>query len=106
MVKIKELEEHFGKSFDEILKDNSVVFIANNSASAYSNYYTNEILLYGGDKEQKQEIKEYLYRIKDDFINWLDKECNSDELLNYEIDYYKRHFKLEDGKIYFLNDYI
>ena len=57
-------------------------------------------------KEQKQEMKQYLYNIKDDFINWLDKSCNANELLNYEVDYYKRHFKLENGKIYFLNSYI
>ena len=106
MVKIKELEEHFGKSFDELLKDNSIVYIADNSINAYNNYYTDEILLYCNNKEQKDEMKQYLYNIKDSFVNWLDKECNSDELLNYEIDYYKRHFKLENGKIYFLNDYI
>ena len=51
-------------------------------------------------------MKQYLYNIKDDFINWLDKSCNANELLNYEVDYYKRHFKLENGKIYFLNSYI
>lgn len=106
MIRIQELEKHFGKSFDEILKDNDICFIADNSNLAYSNYWTNELLLYCNTEEQKQEMKQYLYNIKDDFMNWLEKECNSDELLNYEVDYYKRHFKLENGKIYFLNSYI
>ena len=30
MIKIKDLEEHFGKTFDEILKDNDIVCIAEN----------------------------------------------------------------------------
>ena len=106
MIKIKELEKHFGKSFDEIIKDNDIRYIADNSHLAYSNYWTNELFLYCHTEEQKQEMKRYLYNIKNDFINWLDKNCNADELLNYEVDYYKRHFKLENGKIYFLNSYI
>lgn len=107
MIKIKELEEHFGKSFDEILKDNDICYIADNSSLAYSNYWNNELFLYCNTEEEKQEMKQYLYNIKDDFMNWLDKECNSNDLLGeYEVDYYKRHFKLENGKIYFLNSYI
>lgn len=106
MIKIKELEKHFGKSFDEIIKDNDICYIADNSSLAYSNYWTNELFLYCHTEEQKQEMKQYLYNIKDDFMSWLDKSCNADELLNYEVDYYKRHFKLENGKIYFLNSYI
>ena len=30
MIKIKDLEKHFGKTFDEILKDNDIVCIAEN----------------------------------------------------------------------------
>lgn len=32
--------------------------------------------------------------------------CNADELLNYELSTYQRHFMLENGKVYYLNSYL
>ena len=61
MIKIKELEEHFGKSFDEILKDNDICYIADNSSLAYSNYWTNELLLYCNTEEGRKTRNETIF---------------------------------------------
>ena len=62
-------------------------------------------MLYCNTKEEKEEMKQYLYSIKEDFYKWV-KNCSGEELLNYDISTYQRHFMLENGKIYYLNSYI
>ena len=57
------------------------------------------------DNEDKKVVKEYLNAIKKDFYKWVEN-CNADELLNYELSTYQRHFMLENGKVYYLNSYL
>ena len=103
MIKIKDLEEYFGKSFNKILQDNDICFIADNIKNAWKDYYKYELEsvldLY------KKETKAYLNDIKTDFYKWVET-CNTDKLLNYDLSTYQRHFRLENGKVYYLNSYI
>jgi len=120
MIKIKDLEEHFGKTFDEILKDNDIVCIAENDyIKLGENGYIKTTIDYAWEDycnwekeenaftwETEDDINKYLNSIKKDFYKWVEK-CNADELFNYELSTYQRHFKLLDnGKVYYLNSYI
>lgn len=104
MIKIKELEKYYGEDFDELLKENKIVYIADDKIGAFDNYRKWE-LSYCYDDIDKMERKMYLANIRDNFYKWVEN-CNADELLNYDLDTYERHFMLENGKIYYLNEYI
>lgn len=104
MIKIKDLENYFEKSFDELLNDNDIVMVADDIKGAWGDYRSWE-LKYCYDNEDKKVVKEYLNAIKKDFYKWVEN-CNADELLNYELSTYQRHFMLENGKVYYLNSYI
>lgn len=104
MIKIKDLENYFEKSFDELLNDNDIIVIADDINGAWEDYRSWE-LKYCYDNEDKKVVKEYLNAIKKDFYKWVEN-CNADELLNYELSTYQRHFMLENGKVYYLNSYL
>lgn len=120
MIKIKELEKHFGKSFDEILKDSDIVCIAENDYIklgdngyikttidfAWDDYCDYEKENSGFIWETEEDAEKYLKSIKKDFYKWVEK-CNANELFNTELSTYQRHFKvLDNGKVYYLNSYI
>ena len=106
MIKIKDLEEYFGKTFDEILKDNDIVMVADDIKGAWEDYCNWEKGENAFTWETEDDINKYLNSIKKDFYKWVEK-CSADELFNYELSTYQRHFKLLDnGKVYYLNSYI
>lgn len=101
IVKIKELEEYFNKSLNELIEDNDILEVANDLDTCFNDYSKWE-------KENSIDLEncnEYLKSIKKDFYNWVEN-CNSNDLLNYDLETYQRHFKLENGKYYYLNSYI
>lgn len=95
MVKIKELEEYFEKSFNELITDNDIVEIANDLDTCFNDYVKWEKTLYNNNVED----------LREDFNKWVEN-CNANDLLDYELETYQRHFKLENGKYYYLNNYI
>lgn len=95
MIRIQELEKHFGKSFDEIIKSGDIIKIADTTENAFEDYVLWE----------RANFKENVEHLKDDFYKWVEN-CNADDLLNYELSTYQRHFKLENGSIYYLNSYL
>ena len=118
MIKIKELEEYFGKSFDEIVKDNDIVCVGENDyIKLGENGYIKTTIDFAWEDYCKwerntqyntdyEEVEKYLNSIKKDFYKWV-KNCKADELFNYDLSTYQRHFKLLDnGKVYYLNTYI
>lgn len=108
MIKIKDLENYFEKSFDELLNDNDIIVVADDINGAWEDYYNWEIEnsnLYEINNTLNGETKKYLNTIKDEFYKWVEN-CNADELLNYELNTYQRHFMLENGKVYYLNSYL
>lgn len=104
MIKITELEKYFEKSFDKLLNDNDIVMVADDIKGAWGNYRNWE-LKYCYDNEDKKIVKEYLNTIKTDFYKWV-QNCSTDDLFNYELSTYQRHFMLEDNNIYYLNSYL
>ena len=110
MIKIKELEEYFGKSFDEILADNDIICIAENDyIKLGENGYIKTTIDFAWEdyvKWEKENYGENVEHLKKDFYKWVEK-CNADDLFNYELNTYQRHFKvLDNGKVYYLNSYI
>lgn len=95
MVKIKELEEYFGKSFNELITDNDICEIACDLDTCFNDYVKWEKTLYNNNVED----------LREDFNKWVEN-CNANDLLSYELETYQRHFKLENGKYYYLNNYI
>ena len=111
MIKIKELEEHFGKSFDEILSDNTIIEIGGGDYIKLGNngYIKTSIDFAWEDycKWEKDLYNNDVKKLQKDFYKWVEK-CTIDDLFGvYELETYQRHFKvLDNGKVYYLNDYI
>ena len=117
MVKIKELEEYFEEDFDTILKNNRIVEIAKNDYIKLGDkgYIKTTIDFAWEDYceweknywRDKKELEKYLKKIKKDFYKWV-KNCTINDLFgDYELQTFQRHFKvLDNGKVYYLNDYI
>jgi len=104
MIKIKDLENYFEKSFDELLNDRDIIMVADDINGAWEDYCNWEKDFQNGCEDE--ELTRYLNMIKDEFYKWVEN-CNAEQLLEYEIDTYQRHFMLEEnGKVYYLNEYI
>ena len=101
MVKIKELEKYFNKSYKDILEDNDIWEITNDIDILWEDYCKWE----RDFGYSENETENYLKSIKNDFYKWVEN-CSGSELLDYEIDTWQRHFKLENGKYCYLNSYI
>lgn len=109
MIKIIELEKYFDNDFNTLLKNKDIVKIADNITDSWEDYCKWEKSFVHFDKElnkmEKQEIDDYLLSIKNDYIKWV-QNCSADDLFNYELSTYQRHFMLEDNNIYYLNSYL
>lgn len=101
MVKIKELENYYNKTFKELVNDNDIIEIANDIDTLWKDYQKWEL----ENSFDVTDTNDYLQAIKKDFYKWVEN-CNGTDLLDYEIQTYQRHFKLENGKYYYLNSYI
>jgi hypothetical protein len=101
MVKIKELEEYFGKSYKDILEDDDILEITNDIDILWEDYCKWE-MDFTCDEENS---KRYLESIKKDFYKWVEN-CSGSDLLDYDISTFQRHFKLENGKYCYLNNMI
>lgn len=99
MIKIKDLEKYFEKSFDEILEDSDIIFVADDIPNAWKNYVEWE----ESNAFELSGTHDYLKSIKSDFEKWV-ATCNANDLLDHEISTYERHFMLENGKVYYLNN--
>lgn len=97
MIKIKDLETYFETDFNTLLNNNDIVFIASNVKDAVKSFIVDEFKMYNNVVDEETIIA---------FEKWLDK-CSADELLYSNLDYYQRYFKvLDNGNIYYLNNYI
>lgn len=109
MIKIKELEKHFESSFDELIKDNDICLIADDLESAWEDYKNWEKQYTHYDKDlnllDENAVDKDLESRKNEFMESV-KNNNADDLFNYELNVITRHFMLENGKVYYLNNYI
>ena len=120
MITIKDLEKHFGKSFDEIIKCNDIICVGNNDYIklgengyikttidfAWEDYCNWEKGENGYFWESDEDLEKYLKSIKKDFYKWVEK-CSAEELFNTDLNTFQRHFKvLDNNKVYYLNSYI
>lgn len=96
MIKIKDLEDYFGASFEELIKENDIVEVGDDLELAWKNYYEWELRLYGND----------IKALENEFKKWVKELNNVKDLMEYELSTYQRHFQLDNGKIYYLNNYI
>ena len=95
MIYIKDLEEHFNKDFETIIKDNDIVYIADNIENATKNFADYEIEKYN----HFVNIETLFY-----MCYWL-KNATKKELFNRELDTCERYFKVvENENIYYLNN--
>ena len=70
MIKIKDLENYFEKSFDELLNDNDIIVVADDIKGAWGDYRSWE-LKYCYDNEDKKVVKEYLNSLNE---SWQSRE--------------------------------
>lgn len=106
MIKITELEKYFDDDFDTLLKNKDIIKIADNITDSWKDYCkweTQSFVYY--DEKEKEEQQQYLESIETDFYKWV-QNCSADDLFNYELSTYQRHFMLEDNNIYYLNSYL
>lgn len=95
MIYIKDLEEYFNKDFETIIKDNDIVYIANNVENATKNFVD-----YEREKYNNYVSIETIFAM----CYWLEN-ATKQELFNRELDTCERYFKIvENGNIYYLNN--
>ena len=95
MITIKELEEYFKKSFNDIVFDNDIIFVANSVEKAIKEFIDYEIEIYNHYVNIETLEKMFI---------WLNV-ARQEDLFNTELDTYERYFKvIDNGNIYYLNN--